>query len=306
VAASRPAPSDEGLHAPGPEPLWSESWYFDAIADGGDLGVYHRLGRLPNTGACLLTTCVVRPGQPALMLVASELEPPPADDPAQEIAAERVRARHACERTLEHFRITVEGSAEAHADHSAPLRGLAGEPVEIALDAVWTTDGIPYRWRRATRYEIPCRVAGTVRVGERRLELSGPGQRDHSWGARDWWASDWMWCALHFADGTHAHAVTVPGHPNFAAGYVQRDGELLEAASATSSEVVTREGLIESARVAISPGELEVEVEPVAFGALLLESGDGRVSHFPRAMARLRATDGRVGLGWLEWNRNQR
>jgi hypothetical protein len=306
MAASRPGPDDEGLHEPGREPLWNESWYFDAIADDGDLGVYHRLGRLPNAGGCLLTTCVVRPGEPAIMLVASELELPAAGDHAQEITTDTLRARQECERPLERFRVSVEGHAEAHADHSAPLRGQRGEPVEIALDAVWTTDGIPYQWRRSTRYEVPCRVAGTVRVGERSCELSGPGQRDHSWGARDWWASDWMWSALHLADGTHAHAVSVPGHPNFAVGYVQRGGELLEATSVSSSEDMAEDGLIRSARVAIDPGGLELEVEPLAFGAVLLESGDGRVSHFPRAMSRLRAADGREGLGWLEWNRNQR
>jgi hypothetical protein len=30
------------------------------------------------------------------------------------------------------------------------------------------------------------------------------------------------------------------------------------------------------------------------------------VSHFPRAMCRVTAGDGREGLGWIEWNRNQR
>jgi hypothetical protein len=115
-----------------------------------------------------------------------------------------------------------------------------------------------------------------------------------------------MRSALHLADGTHAHAVSVPGHPNFAVGYVQRDGELLEATSVSSSAEVAGNGLISSARVAIGPGDLELEVEPLAFGAVLLEAGDGRVSHFPRAMSRLRTADGREGLGWLEWNRNQR
>ena len=67
-----------------------------------------------------------------------------------------------------------------------------GEPIAIGVDLTWETVGVPYQWRLATRYEIPCRVSGTVRIGNEELELSGPGQSDHSWGARDWWASDWM------------------------------------------------------------------------------------------------------------------
>jgi hypothetical protein len=165
---------------------------------------------------------------------------------------------------------------------------------------------VPYQWRLATRYEIPCRVSGTVRVGEEEFELSGPGQRDHSWGARDWWASDWMWSALHLDDGTHTHAVSVPTHPDFGVGYVQRNGELTELTNVNSTEQVAEDGLITSGRIAMSPVDTEVELEPLAFGVILLEAPDGRVSHFPRAMCRVRARDGRQGLGWVEWNRNQR
>ena len=74
----------------------------------------------------------------------------------------------------------------------------------------------------------------------------------------------------------------------------------------SSSEQVAEDGLIGSGRIAMSPGDTEVELEPLAFGAILLEAPDGRISHFPRAMCRVRATDGRQGLGWVEWNRNQR
>ena len=32
---------------------------------------------------------------------------------------------------------------------------------------------------------------------------------------------------------------------------------------------------------------------------------DGRISRFPRAVARFVAADGRTGLGWIEWNQPQ-
>lgn len=302
----RPKPADEGTHEPGPEPLWNESWYFDAVDDDGELGVYHRIGRLPNADACLLSTCIVRPGEPAIMLVDAGAPLPAAGDEAQAVATDGVRAELSCDEPLRRFSVRVEGTAAAYADHSAPLRKEAGEPVEIALDLTWETDGEPYQWRLATRYEIPCRVTGTVRIGEETLELSGAGQRDHSWGGRDWWASDWMWSALHLDDGTHTHAVSVPTHPGFGVGYVQRGGELTEVGGVDSGEDVAANGLIERGRIAMSPGGVDVEVEPLAFGAILLEAPDGRISHFPRAMCRVRATDGREGWGWVEWNRNQR
>src|SRR5262249_10270572 len=72
---SKPAPlqpsaaDDSGRHEHGSEPLWNESWYFDVVNDGADIGVYVRLGRLPNQDACVYTAAIVGPGRPAIMLV---------------------------------------------------------------------------------------------------------------------------------------------------------------------------------------------------------------------------------------------
>ena len=304
-APLRPHPEDEGRHPPGPELLWNESYYFDAVSESGDLGVYARIGRLPNRDECHYAACICGPGRPSIMLVDASAPLPPTDDDAQAIEIAGLHAEHRCERELRRFAVTLAGTAQAHADASAPLRGERGEPVEVGLDLVWETDGVPYAWRQTTRYEIPCRVTGTVRVGDEEIAFAGPGQRDHSWGARDWWALDWMWSALHFEDGTRTHAVGVPQIPGYGVGYVQRDGELTEIESVRASEEVAADGLITSAQIVTGPDPLSVEVEPVAFGAILLVAPDGRVSHFPRAMCRVRTDGGDRGVGWVEWNRNQ-
>ncbi len=301
----RPKPEDEGRHPPGPEELWNESWYFDAISDDRRLGVYARIGRLPNLDACMYTACVCGPGRPSIML-AAEMPLPDADDDAQVVHSDVAHGEHHVEAPLERFRVTLQGTAGAHEDESAPLRREDGEPVEIGFDLVWETEGVPYAWRQSTRYEIPCRVSGTIRVGDEEIEFSGPGQRDHSWGSRDWWAVDWMWSALHFEDGTRTHAVGVPTMPGYGVGYMQRGGELREIESVTATEHVADNGLITHARIEMGPDAPNVDVEPLAFGPILLEAPDGRISHFPRAMCRVKADDGRKGVGWVEWNRNQR
>jgi hypothetical protein len=304
--ALQPAPEDEGCHAPGPEPLWNESWYFDGVSDAGDLGVYTRIGRLPNQDSCLYTACICGPGRPSIMLVDSNAPLPAIDDDTQAIDIAGLRAEHHCEEPLRRLRATLQGTAQAHTDASAPLRGEQGEPVDVAFDLVWETDGVPYAWRQSTRYEIPCRVTGAVRIGEEEIAFTGSGQRDHSWGPRDWWAVDWMWSALHLEDGTRTHAVGVPQMPGYGVGYVQKDGELAEIESVHASAEVAGNGLFTSTTIVSSPDELKIDVEPVAYGAILLEAPDGRVSHFPRAMCRARTGDGRAGTGWVEWNRNQR
>jgi hypothetical protein len=304
-APLRPEPDDEGRHEPGPEPLWNESWYFDAVSDTGELGVYTRLGRLPNQDQCLYTACITGPGRPSIMLVGA-FPLPAADDAAQVVQGPGLRAEHHCEDPLRRFRVVLEGTAQAHADPAAPLRGEAGEDIAIAFDLVWETDGIPFAWRQATRYEIPCRVSGTVTIGDERVLFAGPGQRDHSWGARDWWAVDWMWNGLHLADGTHIHQVAVPQIPGYGVGYVQRGEGLTEITTATATAEVAGDGLVTSAHISSGPDALELDIEPVAYGAIRLEAPDGRLSLFPRAMCRVRAGDGREGTGWIEWNHVQR
>ena len=117
---------------------------------------------------------------------------------------------------LQTYAVTVRGSGQAYDDPAALLRGEPGRPVEATMDLIWTTAGVPYQYRITPRYEIPCTVSGTVTVDGREYAMNGvPGQRDHSWGVRDWWSMDWVWSALHLDDGTHVHGVDlrIPGAP---------------------------------------------------------------------------------------------
>ena len=119
---------------------------------------------------------------------------------------------------------------------------------------------------------------------------------------------DWMWRAGRLEDGTRLHAVELrlAGAPNLGIGYVQpAGGELEELNRVAASEKLAADGLIEHAAMRLGLPELEVQIEPLAFGPLRLLAPDGRVSHFPRAMCRLRCADGRSGVGWVEWNLNQ-
>ena len=72
----------------------------------------------------------------------------------------------------------------------------------------------------------------------------------------------------------------------------------------TGAEIAA-DGLVSSATITSGPPALELDVQPLAFGALRLEAPDGRISLFPRAMCRVRTADGREGTGWVEWNRVQ-
>ena len=196
---------------------------------------------------------------------------------------------------------------------------LSGTPARLDLDLTWTTDGVPYHYDLTTRYEIPCLVSGTVTVDGETFTVDGQGQRDHSWGVRDWWAFGWCWCSMRLDDGTRVHLADIRmdiGIPVFF-GYIQQPehGLVLPATALSVTEDVGPHGLPSKARIEIAATDSDsnpedgsdlmqigLDVTPVAFGPVLLRNDDGRTSRFPRAMVTCRTDDGRTGAGWIEWN----
>lgn len=67
------------------------------------------------------------------------------------------------------------------------------------------------------------------------------------------------------------------------------------------------DGLPESAVVSLAYDDVKftVKVKPIGHGPLRLVAPDGRVDNFTRCWAELETSDGRRGVGWLEWNHNQ-
>lgn len=301
----QPAAADEGSHQPGEEELWNESWYFD-FADGAqDVGGWVRLGLYPNRNAAWINALVCGPGMPTIGIVDFDA-PLPAD--YTETTTDTAHLSLEPVEPLRTYRVTVRGRGEAHDDPAALLRGEAGRPVDLTMDLTWTTVGTPYQYRITTRYEIACTVSGTVTADGREYRFDAvPGQRDHSWGVRDWWAMDWVWNALHLDDGTHLHGVDlrIPEIGPMSIGYVQPpDAALTETTQMTAAATFADTGLPVTTSLTVQPGDLTVDIDIRGFAPVMLTAADGRVSHFPRAWAAVTTGDGRTGIGWLEWNRN--
>jgi hypothetical protein len=297
------APADEGRHAAGPEQLWSESWYFDFFDADGAVGGWVRLGLYPNLGVSWYHAFVVGPKRATVAVC--DLEAPLPTGSGLEIRTHGLWADEVCETALDHWTIGNEafglGIDEPAAMYAATP---VGERVPLGLDLEWETDGTPYHYGATTRYEIPCRVHGEVLVGDERLAIDGHGQRDHSWGVRDWWQFGWCWTSGRLDDGTRFHGsdIRIPG-VDIGFGYVQGNGEMATTNAVEAEEDVDGQGFPLQGRVTI--GDLSLGIEPVAFGPALL-TWEGKVSRFPRALCRFTdSAAGRAGLGWTEWNQPQ-
>jgi hypothetical protein len=295
-------PADEQRHTPESDPLWNESYYLDFVSAGAEVGGYVRIGLYPNLGVTWWTTMIVGPDRPMVASVSYDL--PVIEGPGLALRAAGYEFDGVVEDPLRSMRVHGHVPGTTHHQPAAVYRGDAGGATTVDLDLTWTTDGTPYHYDLTTRYEVPCLVGGEVVVGGEGMVIDGQGQRDHSWGVRDWWAFGWCWAAAQLDDGTRVHLadIRIPGSP-IAFGYVQPGAEPVDQVEQLAmTEQLEAEGFPSSASVHIEPGGLDVEIEPLAFGPLRLVATDGRVSRFPRAMARFTLRDGRTGTGWIEWN----
>jgi hypothetical protein len=179
-----PNPKDEHSHPPTDEELWNESWYFDLVDEKSGVGVYVRLGRYPNLEGSWYTAVITHPTK-HLIAVTDYKCPHPGQD--LEVKTAKFHATHTSIDPLKQYRVTLKGKGEQFDDPAAVLRDEKGNDIDLEFDATWHTDGTPYAWRMATRYEIPCRATGRLAIDGVEITFKdAAAQRDHSHGVRDW------------------------------------------------------------------------------------------------------------------------
>ena len=93
--------------------------------------------------------------------------------------------------------------------------------------------------------------------------------------------------------------------PPIGIGYVQQPGQPLRELQAVTARETFGDNDLPTA-TAIVYGDVTATIDIRGHAPVLLTSPDGRISHFPRAWATVTTDDGRTGVGWVEWNRNQR
>jgi hypothetical protein len=295
------SPGDERRHPSGPEPLWSESWYLDFVAAGGALAGYVRLGLLPNQGRAWWWAYLVGDGRPLVAVRDHDVALPTGR--GLEVRAEGLWAELTCETPFEHWTVGMEAFGVALESAAEAVGAERGQRVPVGLDLEWEAAGPVYPYSLTTRYEQACRVHGEVLLGAERVEVDGWGQRDHSWGVRDWWALAWCWASGRLDDGTAFHALKpfVEGldlHEGFLVGPAA--GHLTPLERVAVETATGPDGLPSSS--ALVAGPLGLRLDVVAPAPVPLDAPDGRRSVLARALCRVGAADGRAGWAWGEWN----
>lgn len=208
--------NDEFMHDPGPHRVWQESFFFSWFDAGSGAAGLARIGYRPNdhTADALLYT--MRNGR-------------------VEGGYARLNARYTG--TPDPGRLKV-GALELHMEEPMSkwrisLRG------RDEVDLTWTALHAPYDFRAEAppgqyippgiadvHMEQSGRVTGTVTMNGTTYGIDGLGQRDKSWGDRDWRTIEgWNWIPMLFAqDFTMNCTQLINGGRTYPCGYIFHDG----------------------------------------------------------------------------------
>jgi len=289
MGAMPPAPEDELPHAPGRASDWREVWTFAFATPDAQLGGLARYSR--RRDHAWYEAALVGEHRPLAVVLDHEV---PFRSSAFEVRTTGLWADHVCETPYDHWTVGLEAFALGVDDPAELLGRQHGDQVPLGFDLEWEADGpvLDDPDRDGTRgYGVPCVVHGEVLVGASAIDVDAVGHRRHRWGddgAAGRWAlsgtveGDHRWVA----HGSHRHAeVTV----------LDGAGRTVWAGTGAAELRRDADDLPVAATIHAPDGELRVEVlVPVPLPVA------GRPTLRSAALCRLRAGDGRTGVGWLD------
>ena len=188
-----------------------------------------------------------------------------------------------------------------------PRRTSGGTRSPLGIDLEWEAKGPVFDYPMVTRYEQSCLVTGEILIGNEAISFDGWGQRDHSWGVRDWWGDRLG------VDGRPvgrrdrlprrqgARPTGSTSSPATSCGPMRSRSRWRRSSSRRTGQ----EG-----RAPLPGGDGDAAARPRPHDARrccshrsVSDAPDGRMGRFPRGLCRFDAADGRSGYGWTEWNR---
>lgn len=234
-----PDPREEFWHEPASEdPLWRESYYFDFYDPDSGLAYFSSIGYRINKGHMGSSVAFVWDDETYVTkdyAYPTENEAVQADGLLYEAVTpnEEWRVRHlgainrfepgsdAMERSptefpfAEHPLYTLDMDLTCVGIHDPVYYEPAGESSDV-FSSLYTGHA-----------DQGLTVTGSVTLGDRTVEVDGVGERDHSWGIRDWRAPErWQWTSAVFDEDTALNFWQVETSDESAVeGYLHLDGE---------------------------------------------------------------------------------
>jgi hypothetical protein len=227
-------PADEYIHPWSPDHTWwNESWFWDWFSPDGSSAGHLRLGVHPNQDRVWLWY-LHYDGENWIILEETRL--PMSDWDLEALRYDQWGLSFSWEvaQPLRGGRLKLDGYGRVVSGPKAGYQLPVGCDLEISIEGVphstgqGDVEGHMDDHYSTARFEQPISVHGTQRVGPDVTPFDGQGERDHSWGPRDW-NMEWIFCVVGGADlRMQWAAVDIPGADRIAAGYLLRDGQTVD------------------------------------------------------------------------------
>ena len=303
---------DEGAHPFDPsDEGWNESWFHDWTSPDGAEAGHCRVGWMP-TQQRVWVWLVLRRGDRWLLLEAPHIHASHFEPSGWSVNAPSVQVSRVVVEPLSRSTLTIQATARDDLGRRVPVAvslefAALGPAHSLGASDLGEVAGTRLS---ANRFEQPVRVHGTVTIDGEARPLDGHGERDHSWGPRDW---RMHWTFLAFSSpGIQLQAASVELNPgmSFGMGYIQDDRPMRHLIGVDFALQESPDTPMAPARGTVtltdeSGATLSGSIEPLGGTELDLSHvlRPAWRSRYHRAQVRFTPESGAPVIGWLELNR---
>jgi len=216
------------IHEHGEQKNWNESFYFSFYDRGNDICGFMRLGLKPNKNEKMLFCFFMMPDG-SMVGTKEAVEFDGNDLTVKGMTFEKVEDEKV-------WNLRFDGDLPMHTKGEDSvvkvkfdLRFEGLNPMFNYHDCVTGDKEAMAAAVASEHLEQMVKVLGPLKVGERDLYIKGLGERDHSWGERDWTAPRaWVWLTCQFNEGYGFNVTKLyMDKGDIDAGFIFIDGETL-------------------------------------------------------------------------------
>jgi hypothetical protein len=293
------------LHPAGPGKEWNESFYFNVYDKENDICIFMRLGLKPNTDERSAFCFMMMPdGSVIGMKDQGGLGDGTLD--VKGLHFENVEPE-------KRWRMTFNGHMARMTDHGP-------EPIEVSFQLGFEARNEMFDYRECVdavgeqisqqvaseHLEQFGKVSGSMMIGGKQFDISGLGERDHSWGVRDWNAPKmWIWLTAQFSEKVALNVTKLfVEQGEVSAGYFHINGRNLPLVKADVRTVLDPDGTPRSLAMSLVDkygGKHKVTAEVLRMVAMPFPGRDGKTMSVMHETLAEYTFNGRKGYGIAEY-----
>jgi hypothetical protein len=293
------------LHPAGPDKEWNESLYFNLYDQANDLCMFMRIGLKPNIDE-RSAFCFIMMPDGSLVGLKDQDTLGSGDLDVRSLRFEKLEAERLWKLSFNGAMGRMTGEKPCPVPVSFSLEFESLNPMFNYRECVDERSERISRKVASEHLEQFGRASGKLTVDGSVFDVSGLGERDHSWGVRDWNAPKmWIWLTAEFSESLAFNVTKLyVEEGEVAAGFVHLNGRNLPVVKADIETTLDGDGTPVSQKICLQDkhgGKHHASAEVLREALMPFPSRDGKsMSVMHEALAEYKFR-GRKGYGIAEY-----